>query len=380
MGLIKTCILSKCTFRSFKWPVFVCILFCILFQGASAAEYAPGTVEIINTNGIPRYSIIDGDRIVWTEYKVVMLHTISENETIKISNGNYFELYPPKISGDHIIWIEKDESASYPGTWDLFLYTISTGELEVISTEKNAPRDIGISGKNIVWEESNKIYLYDIDEQNYRKISGRILYIGSCTIDGDIVAWEGTGNPSSLTNDLYLYNITEKNTEIVSDLPGFRDGFYLNEGKVIWGDSRTVHSKSVIRVYDTGSRDLSEITTVEDYAGGFSLSGDLFAYTNFGFWSTDTPDSRIHLVNLTTGEDMILTPAENGFRVASISGNNMVWPEGEIVLFTYDPSGEPLNRNSRFSDLGSSKGIPGFTWILAFISIGIVLLYGKIHR
>lgn len=353
------------------------ILICVLPWCVSASGYAPGTVKVIETHDIPDYAAIDGDNIIWTRYGEVNLYSLMDNKTIEIAGGDYFQLNSARISGDYIIWTERDESKAGLSEWDLYLYTISTGEREIIPTEENAPVSIDIDGKYIVWKESDKVYLYDIDERDYHEISGIIFYIGHCTVDGDIVAWEGTDNAGSPTNDLYTYNITEKSTEIVTDLPGFRDGFYLHDGKIIWSDRQTVHSKSVIREYNTETGNQSEITTVDDYAAGFSISKDLFVYTNFGFWSTDTPDSRSHLINLTTGADVFLNQAENGYRGVSISGNNMVWPEENVVLFTYDPSGEPINRDSIFSALPQLKFTPGFTWILASMSVLAVFFFRR---
>ncbi|WP_157202217.1 hypothetical protein [Methanoplanus limicola] len=326
----------------------------LMVQSGSAYDTAPGTTGIIGTDSPPRYCGIDGDYVIWSEYKKLILHNLVENKSVKISGGGFYELYSPKISDGNVIWLEWENEFADTRIWDLYIYNISSDEIQLIPTEMGAPRYPDISGEFAAWTDHNDVYLLELKKGEPEKISEKTVFTGTCRVDGGTVAWEGTENPDSPVNDLYIYNISTGKTDIVSDLTGFRDEFLLHDNTVIWADYTTNSSHSSVMKYDTGSKTTEEIARVRDNAGSFSASGDILVFTNFGFWSTDVPDRQNHLLNMTTGDDMVINSAGEGGWAIDVSGNRVVWSVQDVILFTYDPSAIPEPEN---------QSLPGFSYV-----------------
>ena len=93
-------------------------------------------------------------------FSVIGLSETLANPTKIITDSN--PLKPPQISGNYIVWMGFHNE----GSFDIYLYDISTGIETQITKAGVMPFSHQISGNRIVWhalrEGTLDIYLYDI--------------------------------------------------------------------------------------------------------------------------------------------------------------------------------------------------------------------------
>ena len=281
---------------------------------------------------------------------------------------------PRGSQGDHIVWTDGRNAGSQSSNQAVYLYTISTRELSLISSETARPEIPVISGDYVVWQDyrhkegysSRDIYLYNILTEEETAICTAPSDQRSPWIWGDWVVWTDMRNGNA---DIYLYNITTGEEKALTRDPGDQTGSYPYRDQVLWTDS----ASGELRLSNFTCNTERVVSGGSSWKMGASISGDRIVWTDAAFRGNDIPDNDIHLLNLTEGEEMLIYPSRyHSQGRPAISGDQIVWEEvGDIWLFRYEPGGSPP----------PAQKTPGFAATVAILSSGLSLLaWGRARR
>jgi beta propeller repeat protein len=246
----------------------------------------------------------------------VVLHDIATGvKTVVRQDENYErKLANPVISGDYLIWQERDD----PGDdFDIFCYQISTGALQCIcnnASEQNFP---SIAGNQVVWQDMRNgnadIYLYDLSIGEQRALCTDPAAQEFPRIDGNSVVWTDTRNGNE---DIYLYDLTTGEEIRITDDPAPQRSPSVSGDLVVW----------------------------EDYRNG---NGDIYLYDR------------------STGEEWIVCSSPDEQSAPWISGNRIVWADNrlgpmseKVYVFTLDEQSPADGPDLVISDIRWSPANP----------------------
>lgn len=214
------------------------------------------------------------------------------------------------------------------------------GDLEVkqiVSHSKHYPIIPSIYGDKIVWADltegtyrfESDIYLYDISEDEQRKISN-----SGCAHDpviyGDKIVWvDGRipGNP-----DIYLYDLSKEKEIRITDDPDAQISPKIYGDKIVWIDSRnrTGFTDRDIYMYDISTGEEKRITQKSCSCKNVAIYGDKIVWeqemerVEVLYYNHD-----IFLYDLSTGQQRRITNDPIGQYYPKIYGNKIIWGEIE---------------------------------------------------
>ena len=192
-------------------------------------DLSSGTEHQITTDPVEQmYPAISGDYIVWLDHRdgkteihperdvtrwdlyLYDLKTGAERwittDAAKLSYGSY-----PAIDGDNIVWTDYRNGTLYPylTNGDIYLYNVTTNTERQITPNPANQTAPAISGNRIVWSDrrngNQDIYLYDLTTDTEQPITVQLADQTRPSIFGDRVVWmdwRGGGQ----WPDIYLYD------------------------------------------------------------------------------------------------------------------------------------------------------------------------------
>ena len=121
-------------------------------------------VSLASSSAMQGFPAISGDRAVWSEVgngsSSLVIHNLTSGEEQRIAGGPPGLVTYLDISGDLVVW----QNATSQDTDDIYLYEITTGEIQQITSDNAAQYLPQISGDRIVWMDNRSgnwdIYLY----------------------------------------------------------------------------------------------------------------------------------------------------------------------------------------------------------------------------
>jgi hypothetical protein len=321
----------------------VCV---VLAAGCAAGQQAgdrqsdekTGVIHLTNKSLIGyEYPTIDGDHIAWTwvnddPYRGITLYTISTKKYTEIK-ARPFGMSPPKISGDYIVWADTAECVLRNQTIGLVLYDISSGNKTCICNHPVSPRFAAISSNYVVWEDQKDINLYDIRTGKESVILPNSSYQELPSISGDNVVWSDyrNYNDGGYHKDYFLYNISTGSVMAINTVPEFHTASapYIFQDRVLWSDTgKGMSSKVHLYNITTGQEQILDDNS-SGVVGGFSMYGDLIVWTSAEFRGSDVPEHNSLLFDLKKGAVIpVCLTGSNHQSSASISGNTIIFQDG----------------------------------------------------
>ena len=207
--------------------------------------------------------------------------------------------------------------------------TESSIQLTSTSTNKGNPR---ISGNNLVWVGSNGIMLYKGNTGEIKQIGG-----GSyADIDGDYVV--------STKREVYQISTGRKKiipSEYARGWPS------IHNGKVVYfqPDEECPSQMCAVYLYDISTEDSRKLFVGKD-PSGLGLSDEWVVYSDEprGFeYPNPSAFPNIYAYNIISGENKVISSAEQTQYHAQISGDFVVWEDkrgGDRDIYMYDLSSD----------------------------------------
>ena len=180
--------------------------------------------------GVHRDPAIYGNTVVCQVYKsgdwdIAIYDNIGGGGSPTILDVDGDQLLPV-INGTKVVWQDNRN-----GNWDIYMYdTVTKVETPVATTP--ADQDFpAIYGNYIVWEENGDIYLYTISSGNVRNLTNNPYKQYDPAIYGDNVVWSDKRNGRW---DIYLYNISSSREFRVTSSAGEHYFPAIYDKTVVW--------------------------------------------------------------------------------------------------------------------------------------------------
>ena len=326
-----------------------------IIKSTNIQNTAGGTMTTITvgTHGSDQiYPSVFLDNLVWLDYRngeqAVRLYNITTCREETISNKSPWK---PSIYNDVLVYGIQD---SYYGTYDINMYTISTGiELTLTPGDWYNQIDPAIFEDRIVYTDDTKgtrnIVLYNITTNETRYLTNdesgpEHMYPA---IYGDWVAWYA-GNEEDATLNLF-HVATGNSTTIASNCKSFfQSPPSIHNDRLVWQEWHDEHYDIVMYNITTHEKTLITPGTDESDQKRPSIFG------NYIVWDDNRDQSygneNIYVYNLETNETSVITYAfPNAHRTnARVYGERIVWAENQefldynIYLFTLGQEQAPV--------------------------------------
>jgi beta propeller repeat protein/parallel beta-helix repeat protein len=196
----------------------------------------------IPTNGGVMYNYgldpaIDGDRIVWTDYRNgnagIYLYTITTGIETQVT-PNSSSAYNPAISGDRIVYYSYRD-----GNSDIYFYNITTGIETQVTTGTSYSYSPSLSGDRIVYYSyrngNSNIYFYNITTGIETQVTTGTSWAYNPVISGNQIVWEDGRNGNA---DIYSYNITTGMENPVCTDSATQENPVVSGNHAVWSDYR----------------------------------------------------------------------------------------------------------------------------------------------
>lgn len=261
-----------------------------------------------------------GDYIVWKDSNADIVLFDGVTTTILPDLG-VPSITSPQISDAGATWL------GYVNGWQVFF---NDGNTTTQLTSQGSIFDVGISGNNVVWRNSeNTVFLYD--GANTTQLSG---YGVAPEISGNNVVWQGSGNTVFLYDGVNTASLT--NNGITP---------YVSGNEVAWKAYSNGISSQIYR-YDGNSATLIADSAHTVWLHGFFDNNVVWSEWDGNDWELFRHDgsTTIQITNNTFND--VLTPTstatssgQNSSSRVDGSGDNLVWSSyvgGNWEIFYYN--------------------------------------------
>ena len=256
----------------------------------------------------PTYNENTGNYVDWP---VIKLYRISTGETIQLTEPQiryYFEW--PIISGNNVVWLERNEVYGDTNSPKLMIYNIETKATKKLVDVRNywdsnfkmdgnyivyqgpkycVPEDCSQvksepSPGNFVYENAEEgdqdIWLYDISTDKKTRITSDEEYQGMPEVWNNYLVWVDDRSIAEGNKGIYMYNILtgeEKPLNLTYAVSGGHTAISFSDYNVVWTDYRNSDQTSTnedVYFYNIQGNTERRITFNSDHQGGGILDGD----------------------------------------------------------------------------------------------------------
>jgi beta propeller repeat protein len=240
-------------------------------------------------------------------------------------NTSESDQYNPAISGDRIVWEDWSDGPS------IHIYDIATGAETRVAPSPFQQFHPAISGPIVAWEELNEWSTLNVTYRNVLSgISGHLTTNGaSPTTDGQRILWAEGSPPGALS--LYDDATGSIITLATSDDTSVEHPA-LGGDRIAWvnGSETTIYLKNL----STGEELL--ITPGLNQVMHPVLSGDSILWQDYRSYNWD-----LYLFNLTSGNETQITAGPGDNQNPSIDGTKLVWVNGTEIYYNDTAGSDP---------------------------------------
>ena len=352
----------------------VLILFLTLVSSAALATTGQSSSPMINitqisSSGIATHPTIYDDKIVWEEdYKNKYA---SDIYVYNLSTSNVEDSFTasgappcPVIYGNKIAWADvrngHKEGNGFVSSRDIYMYDLFTRKETLIT---KPPHNVGspkIYGNRIVWEDGTNtvnIYMYDISTNYLHNITQLGTWRSSINpvIYGDRVVYQDGRNGYP---QIYMYNVSSGTETLITDgkgnrtIEGVEPAIYGD--KIVWLNPNVDHGD--IYAYDISTSKVTQITT-SGSAENPAIYGNRIVWEDYRNVSSD-----IYMYDISTSQETRIT--DSGLaNDPAIYDNRIVWADGRyrdsnIYMATLSGETEPKTPVVNFTSNVTSGNAP----------------------
>ncbi|MFA5771986.1 MAG: Ig-like domain-containing protein [Thermoplasmata archaeon] len=208
---------------------------------------------------------------------------------VVVLNGS--EQKNPGVYGDRIVWQDNRNN----GTWDIYMYIITTGATTRITSNSNNQENPVIYGDKIVWEDdrdgNKEIYMYNISSGETLRITTSTATQQNPKVFGDTIVWEDNRNGNW---DIYAYDIARKTERRITTSTGDQKNVAVHGDRIMWEDYRYDDTGTNGTIFFTESPNYLQITSTDIsisntdvYADKIITSADTFTTSVANLFSGD---------------------------------------------------------------------------------------------
>jgi len=207
-------------------------------------------------------------------------------------------------------------------------------EIQITTNESDQENSV-IYGDRIVWTDDtsgygwgDNIYMYNISTKETQILTS--TSVSSLAIYGDRVVWTGGINGNT---HIYMYNIsTSTETQITTERSNHRNPAIYGD-RIVWEDDR--NGNLDIYMYDLSTSKETQITTDKSFQSEPAIYGDTIVWVD-----GRSLKQNIYMYNISTSTETQITNDDYQGSPA-IYGNRIVWQgcqDGKCSLYMYDIS------------------------------------------
>ncbi|WP_162197639.1 PKD domain-containing protein [Methanosarcina horonobensis] len=286
----------------------------------------------ITTSGSAERPVIYKDMIVWQDYRYgnygdgtfdgtydVYVYNLSTSREIQITTPGSAATNPD-IYGDRIVWSDDRNGNFRLEKSDIYMCSLSTSTETRITANESYSVSPAIYEDRIVWTEYNNVHMYNLSTQEGSQIVTSESMIFSPAIYGNNIVWEEllVSTDNGVSRDIYFYGFdTHKKTQITTG--GSAGSPEIYGDRIVYEDWRDGHSN--IYMYNTSTSSETQITT-----SGSASSPDI--YDNRIVWLDGrNGDTDVYMYNLSTHREIRVTSSESSKEYPAIYGDRIVWED-----------------------------------------------------
>ena len=311
------------------------------------------TTEITHTAGLHNmYPEVNGGHVLWQSFadgqpQNLVLYDIATKRTRTIAQGVDLQTAEPSMAGDLVVWQSKSGNEI-----DVYLYRISTGLTQRLTTEGTGGMLPRTDGRYVVWLQgrpSDEVVLFDASSGTTQSL-GSYSLVGAPDISAGLVAWT--------TNDgqkgaVYLHDIASGITKQITTSAVSPSAPRVDKGLVVWregtngspfegalgsGQSSTTSSSSGRRIliYDQSTDHMVQVSA--------NVAPDSQPQVKDGLviWEAIVGQKQEPQVfDVATGQTATVAKSIEGLYPESASGDRVVWTGwagGSFDVFLATPS------------------------------------------
>jgi beta propeller repeat protein len=260
------------------------------------------------------YPAIYEDRLVWNDWRQdttgenmfsgIYMYNISSGENKLLIETYSFSA--PVIYKDVIVWQDERNENSV-----IYMYDISTGEEQQITTHTSDQANPVIHDDIIVWQDNRygnwDIYMYAISSGEERQITMEVSDQTNPAIYGDKIVWQDYRNGNW---DIYMYDLSsEKEIRLTTSESDQIDPAICGN-RIVWVDGYLE-----IFMYDMSTGKELQITDWEDHSSITEAEwrGQPAIYENRVVWSDGRNGMDHHDIYMFTLDEQVPEEAMEGF-------------------------------------------------------------------
>ncbi|MDQ1254228.1 MAG: hypothetical protein QG646_3454 [Euryarchaeota archaeon] len=266
---------------------------------------------------------------------------VNETQINETQITNYIAIKKfPAIYRDRIVWQDYRNENLDNGSWDIYMFDLSTSVETRITTNKSWQENPKIFGDRIVWEDgrngNKEIYMYNISTLREVRITNDGFDHVHPAIYGDRIVWEKRS--SGINHDIFMYNIsTDKEVRITND---GSDNIHPNiySDRIVW--ERCSEGQSNIYMYNISTNKLTAVT-VNGKSYNPAIYGDRVVWEDHRLADEfDLSSSDIYEYDLLNHNETQISTSKRAC-YSAIFGNIIVWQDyrnGNDDIYMYDIS------------------------------------------
>ena len=261
---------------------------------------------------------------------------LSSNAAYNITANEYFQMRGD-IWGDRIVW--EDYRNDPTGVWgvpeyrnsDIYMYDLSTGETIRLTDHTSAQIKPSIWENYVVWEDyrhgNADIYYMDLNTMTEHRVTSHASDQISPRINNGRIVWLDYRGPDHMFGDIYMYDIQEEETLVISDGRFRKASPDIYGDIVVWTDYRNYWAgiydtmKADIYMYDLTTGEESPLVEEDIHQRNPSIYMDTVTWIEY-----DGEKNNIYMKQI--GENKTLVSAEpSNEESPRIYGNRIVYNE-----------------------------------------------------
>lgn len=216
----------------------------------------------------------------------------------------------------------REHTKSGLGSFDIYLYDITSGQEKKISSIEGDHQDPIISNNKVVWVDNKdgdkNIMLYDIQTGNIEKITSDEAKAFGVAFDGRVIAWMDARGGDF---DIYMYDISQKVEKQLTYGLGDELDPLVSDGRVVW---MVEHNKaSQVYMYDTQNGYTTKLTVGDENHRPIAFSEDSLLIIQ---------GNKLILNNVNSiTEQPIKSMTGTMPKQAFLSGDKVIWYDGRSL-------------------------------------------------